>query len=84
MKVKQIFGIHKYFGIILDSKLSFSSQIQVATNKARKAIDMLKFVSKYLSRNTLSDLYKFYVRLHLDYGNVIYHIPQRQMALKIT
>ena len=36
---------------------------------------MLK--SKYLSRSTLSELYKLYVRPHLDCGDVNYHVPQR-------
>ena len=36
---------------------------------------MLKFLSKYLPRYTLNDMYKHYVRPHLDYGDVIYHIP---------
>ena len=67
---------HKHLGIILDSKLSFSAHILTATNKSRKAIGMLKFMSKYLPRSTLNELYKLYVRPHLDYGDVIYHIPQ--------
>ena len=69
---------HKYLRIILDSKLSFSSRIQAAINKARKAIGMLKFMSKYLPRNTQNDLYKLYVRPHQDYGDVFYHLPQRE------
>ena len=36
-----------------------------------------KHSALYLSRNTLSELYKLYVRPHLDYGDVIYHVPQR-------
>ena len=38
---------------------------------------MFKFMSKYLPRNTLNEFYKLYVRPHLDYGDVIYHVPQR-------
>ena len=37
---------------------------------------MLKFLSKYLPRNTSSDLYKLYVRPHLGYGDVIYHVTE--------
>ena len=37
---------------------------------------MLKFMSKYLSRNTLNRLFQLHV-LCQDYDNVIYHIPQR-------
>ncbi len=36
---------------------------------------MIKCLSKYLPRHTLNELYKLYVRPHLDYGDVIYHIP---------
>ena len=68
---------HKHLGIILDRKLSFSAHIMAAISKARKGIGMLRFLSNYLSRNTLNNLYKLYVRPHLDYGDVIYHIPQK-------
>ena len=71
---------HKDLDIILDSKLSFSAHIRAA----RKTIGMVKFISKYLPRNTLNELHKFYVRPHLDYGDVIYSIPQGWMVLKIT
>ena len=66
---------HKHLGIILDSKLSFSAHIKSAISKARKGIGLLKYLSKYLPRHTLSELYKLYVRPHLDYGDVFYHIP---------
>ena len=67
---------HKHLGIILDSKLSFSAHIHAVITRSRKGIGMLKFLSKYLPRNTLSDLYKLYIRPHLDYGDVIYHVPE--------
>ena len=68
---------HKHLGIVLDSKLTFSSHIKVAISKARKSIGMLRFLSRYLPRNTLNELYKLYVRPHLDYGDVIYHDPPK-------
>ena len=71
---------HKHLGMILDTKLSFSSHIQAAITKSRKAIGMLKFMSKYLPRSTLDQLYKLYVRPHLDYGDVIYHTPKNDDA----
>ena len=37
---------HKHLGMILDSKLSFSVHIKAAISKSRKAIGMLKFLSK--------------------------------------
>ena len=68
---------HKHLGIILDSKLSFATHIQSIILKCRRGIGMIKFLSKYLPRNTLTELYKLYVRPHLDYGDVIYHIPPK-------
>ena len=63
--------------LLLDSKLSFSSHIKSAISKTRKGIDLLRYLSKYLPRHTLNELYKLYVRPHLDYGDVIYHIPPK-------
>ena len=68
---------HKHLGIILDSKLSFSAHIKSAISKTRKGIGLLKYLSKYLPRHTLNELYKLYVRPHLDYGDVIYHTPAK-------
>ena len=48
---------HKHLGIILDSKLSFSSHIKSAISKTRKGIGLLKYLSKYLPRHTLNELY---------------------------
>ena len=69
---------HKHLGATLDPKLSFSAHIQAAISKSRKAIGMLRFLSKYLSRNTSNEFYKLYVRPPLDYGDVTYHIPQKE------
>ena len=69
---------HKHLGIILDSKLSFATHIQSIILKCRRGIGMIKLLSKYLPRNTLTELYKLHVRPHLDYSNVIYHIPPKK------
>ena len=68
---------HKHLGIILDSKLSFSAHIMAAISKTRKGVGLLKYLSKYLPRHTLNELFKLYVRPHLEYGDVIYHIPAK-------
>ena len=68
---------HKHLGIILDSKLSLSVHIKSAISKTRKGIGLLKYLSNYLPRHTLNELYKLYVRPHLDYGDVIYHTPAK-------
>ena len=68
---------HKHLGIILDSKLSFSAHIKSAISKTKKGTGLLKYLSKCLPRQTLSELYKLYVRPHLDYGDVIYHVQAK-------
>ena len=73
MKVTQ----HEHLGLILDAKLSFSGHIQATISKSRKGIGMLRLLSKCLPRRILIELYKLYVRPHLDYGYIIYHIPHK-------
>ena len=68
---------HKHLGLVLDSKLSVSAHIKAAITKSRRGIGLLRYLSKYLPRHTLNELYKLYVRPHLDYGDVIYHIPAK-------
>ena len=64
---------HKHLGVILDSKLNFKSQVREAVMKARRGIGFIKCLSKYVSRDVLDQVYKLYVRPHLDYGVIIYH-----------
>ena len=64
---------HKHLGIILDSKLSFTSHINAVISKCRQGIGLLKLLSKYLPRCTVNETYRLYIRPYLDYGDVIYH-----------
>ena len=64
----------KHLGVYLDSGLNFSKHIREAVMKATKGVSLLKYLSKYVSRKVHDLLYKLYVRPHLDYGDVIYHL----------
>ena len=66
---------HKHLGLTIDSKLYFSSHIQEKIKKSRKLIDTLKYLNNYLPLKTLSQIYKMFIRPHLDYGDIIFHIP---------
>ena len=76
---------HRHLGMILDSKLNFESHVKEAIIKAaRRGIGMIRYPSKYVSRHVLDQIYKLYVRPHLDYGDIIYHKPDPEMRLNIT
>ena len=74
IEVKQV-SEHKHLGLILDHKLSFSTHINEKIQIARKGIGIIKYLSRYLSVNTLDQIYKMYVRPHLDFCDVIFHSP---------
>ena len=75
---------HKHLGIVLDKNLSFSAHIKEVISKTRKGIGRLKYLSSYLPRHTLNELYKLYERPHLEYGDVIYHIPAKMCAFSLN
>ena len=54
--------------------------------KAKKVVGILKHLSKFLPLKTLDQMYKSLVRSHLDYCDIIYHIPshQNQAPLGVT
>ena len=58
----------------LDAKLSFASHINEKLSKARKGLGIIKSLSPYLSKKTLDQIFKLYIRPHLDFCDVIYHI----------
>ena len=66
---------HKHLGILFDSKLSFSYHIVEKIKKAKKIVFILRFLSQSLPLDTLNQMYKMFVRPHLDYGDIIFHIP---------
>ena len=62
---------HKNLGLILDSKLTLVKHINENIAAARKSICVIKHISPYLPYLP----YKMHVRPHLDYCDIIYHIP---------
>ena len=58
--------------MILDSKLSFINHLKEKISIANKGIDIIRRLYNFLARFTLINIYKAYVRPHLDYGDTIY------------
>ena len=77
-------SIDRYLGMIPDSKLTFLSHIKKAIVKARRGIGIIRFLSKYVARDVLDQIYKLYVRPHLDYGDIIYHKYDPEFKLDFT
>ena len=63
---------HKHFGLILNEKLTFTEHVREAMVKAKRGIGIIRFLSKYSSRDILDQIYKLFVWTHLDYGDMIY------------
>ena len=61
--------------VLLDTKLTFTKHISQKISIARKGIGIIKYMSSYAPKRTLDQIYKIFVRPHLDYCDIIYHLP---------
>ena len=52
--------------------------------KAQKNLGINKHLSMFLPRKTLDQMYKVLVRSHLDYCDMIYHIPSVHTQFGVT
>ena len=68
----------KHLGLILNSSLSFEKHLNGKIIKAKKNLGIIKHLSRFLPLNTLDQMYKALVCSHLDYCDIIYHIPSKQ------
>ena len=71
---------HKHLGLILTPTLSFGKHITEKVKKAKKNIGIIKYLNKFLPLKTLNQMYKALGRSHLDYCDIIYHIPPTTRA----
>ena len=68
----------KHLGIHLDEKLNFVNHIKEKISKANKDVGVIEKLNNTLSRKVLLTLCKFFVRPHLDYGDIIYDQPNNE------
>ena len=66
---------HKHLSLTLDTKLVFASHINENILKARKGLGIIKSLCHFLSVRTLDQIFKMYISHHLDFCDVVYHIP---------
>ena len=69
----------KHLGLFLTPTLNFSKHLYEKIKKANKNIGIIKHLSQYLPFKNLNQMYKTFVRTHMDYCDIIYH-----QAAKIT
>ena len=65
---------HNHLGLLLQPKLIFLRQINSKIKVNKKAIGILKYLSRYLPLKNFDITHKMFIRPRLDYCNVIYHI----------
>ena len=62
----------KHLGIMLDSKLNFSSHVDEKIKKCNKLIGLIRRLSVHLPRKVSLTIHKSMIRPHLDYGDILY------------
>ena len=72
-----------YLILYLGKKLNFSPHIKEKPSKAYKGIGVIRTLDYVLSRHSLLTIYQSLIRLHLDYGSIIYDQPNNQIFLKM-
>ena len=75
---------HTHLGFFFDSRLSFLRHIKEIIMKARRGLGIIRFMSKYVSRDVLDQMYNLYVRPHLDYGDLTYNKDDPEASLSLT
>ena len=65
----------KHLGMHSDEKLNFQTHIKEKIAKANKGIEIICKLAKVLPRESLTTIYKSFVRAHTDYGDIIYDQP---------
>ena len=49
--------------------------------KARRGVGIIRFMTRYVSNDVLDQMCKFYVRPHLDCGDLIHHKDDSEASL---
>ena len=70
----------KHLGMFLASKLDFDEHIKGVFDS--KSIGLTRKVRNFLQRSSLLQIYKCFVRPHLDYGEIIYDVKSFQQKLE--
>ena len=62
----------KHFGVYLEDKLDFREHLCNIFKKINRTIHLLRKLQNNIPRAPLVTIYKFFIRPHLDYGDLLY------------
>ena len=65
-------------GISSDSKQDFKFHVDQEIKKCNKLIGLSQLLSTNVSRKALITVYKSFIRLHLDYDDILYEKPENE------
>ena len=65
----------KHLGLVLDSKFNFDMHLKEKVSIVNNGIALLRKLRYSRPRKPLLSIYKAFLRLHLDYCDVIYDKP---------
>ena len=68
----------KHLGLYLDENLNFHNHINAKILKANEEVRIIKRLSNTIPRKFLSTIYKFFIRPHLDYCEIISDQPNNE------
>ena len=66
-------------GLTIDDGLNFDKHVQNKISKCNKIIGIVKWLSLILPQGALLTLNKMFIRLHLDYTDIIYDKPTNEL-----
>ena len=74
----------KHLGVFLDSHLNLRKHVEEKAKIANKGIGMLRFLSRFVGRKVLDQIYKIFVRPHLDQAKDSMEILKAIQTLRIV
>ena len=72
----------KHLGLIMDNKLNFDVHVLNKISKCIKIIGIIKRLSVIIPRDVFLKLYKMFIRLHLDYADIVNDKPSNELFCK--
>ena len=73
-----------HLSMILDSALNFRSHMKEKIVSVCRGIRVIRYLSKYVYRDVIDQMYKLYLRRHLDYGDITCHKVDPELSLDFT